>query len=63
MAVFSFEDLFHKETIDVKKRWGLKGKLSECASDLGIYVDYSRLHEAGYDVFLTREIYKKLSNG
>jgi DNA polymerase-3 subunit epsilon len=33
-------------------------KLKRVAQELGVSVDESRLHEAGYDVYLTRECYK-----
>ena len=33
-------------------------KLKRVATELGVSVDESRLHEAGYDVYLTRECYK-----
>lgn len=35
-------------------------KLKTVAAHLGIFVDEGRLHEAGYDIFLTREIYYKI---
>jgi DNA polymerase-3 subunit epsilon len=36
-------------------------KLSRVAKTLGIEVDEDRLHDADYDVYLTREIYKTVS--
>lgn len=35
-------------------------KLATVAKHLGISVDESRLHDASYDIYLTREIYNKL---
>ena len=57
---FSFEDTFHSECIDIKHLCKIKGKLFEVAQQLGITVNQKELHNATYDIYLTREIYKKL---
>lgn len=41
-----------------RRRFMPSFKLSRVAKELGIEVDDSRLHEAGYDVVLTRSIYR-----
>lgn len=42
-------------------RSGMKNfKLHTVAEELGISVDYTKLHDAMYDIQLTRQIYKKL---
>jgi hypothetical protein len=33
-------------------------KLSIVAKELGLLIDEDRIHEAGYDVHLTREVYR-----
>jgi len=57
---FSFGEMFHSDSHDVKRMSKMRGKLSEIASFYGIKVDPKELHNATYDIYLTREIYKIL---
>jgi len=59
---------FWPDTIDVlvlasqhliQRRAGMPSfKLSVVAKELGLLIDEDRIHEAGYDVHLTREVYR-----
>ena len=63
-----FGSLFYGEELDVRtlaaqyllnRRLGMPDfKLMSVASELGIEVDQSKLHDALYDIYLTREVYK-----
>jgi DNA polymerase-3 subunit epsilon len=66
-----FGSWFHYPSIDVmilaaehlksKRRWYPDFKLSTVADRMGIEVDKSRLHDALYDIELTREIYRRVT--
>ena len=45
------------------KRHGMKDfKLMTVAREVGIEIDEAKLHDATYDIMLTREIYKIISH-
>ena len=66
-----FGSWFHYPSIDVmilaaqklmdKRRWFPDFKLMTVADRLGIAVDKSRLHDAFYDIELTQQVYKKVT--
>jgi DNA polymerase-3 subunit epsilon len=68
-----FGSWFHYPSIDVmilaahhmmdKRRWMPDFKLMTVADRLGIEVDKSKLHDAFYDIEITREVYRRVTDG